>query len=116
MTAYKLIFKDLFLDAVLELLYFPVWWYSRGLKKAAFFCWKRVKDGWRVMALSILIRNVFKPMYAQRGWDAYVLSMMVRLFQLFWRFLFMFLWFFLWVLVLLAWLVLPVFAVYKFIS
>jgi len=115
MTIYKLFLKDVFLDTVLEVLYFPVWWYSRGLKKTAIFCWKRVKDGSRALALSILIRNIFKPMYGQKGWDAYILSLFVRFFQLLWLLLLMFLWIVLWLCVLFAWLVLPIFAVWKFI-
>lgn len=115
MTTYKLFIKDLFLDVILEVLYFPLWWYSRGLKKAAIFCWKRIKGGSRALALLILLKNIFKPMYGQRGWDVYVLSLSVRFLQLLYRFFLMILWTLFWICVLFTWLALPVLVIWKFI-
>ncbi len=85
---YKLFLKDLFLDTIWEVLYFPIWWYSRGLKKTVLFCWRRVSGGWSALALSIFLKNFFKPMYGQRGWDAYVLSLATHFLQLVWRLFF----------------------------
>jgi len=115
MNAYKIFFKDLFLDTIGEILFFPVWWYGRGLKKTAFFCWKKVVDGWQMLALSIFIRNFFKPMYGQKGWDAYILSLAIHLIQVLYRLFLMLLWALFWVFVLVTWIVLPIFIIYEFI-
>jgi len=115
MTAYQIFIKDLFLDSLLELFYFPLWWYSRGFKKAAVFCWQRVDGGWRALALSILFRNFFKPMYGQKGAAAYLLSLNTHLWQIVWRFLLIAVWFAFWLLVLLVWLTLPVFIISQLI-
>jgi len=112
MITYTLLIKNLFLDIVLEVLYFPLWWYSRGLKKAAYFCWKRINGGWRALALSILLASFFKPMYGERGWDAYVLSLFVRFFKIIWRFFLIFLWVGFWLFAFVLWLVLPLFIVW----
>jgi len=106
---YKLFLKDLFLDTIGEVLYFPVWWYSRGLKKTAFFCWHKINRGWHILAISIFIKNFFKPMYGQKGWEVYILSTATHFFQLLYRFFLIFLWALFWVFVLLVWILLPVY-------
>lgn len=111
----KELFKDLFLDTFWEIIYFPVWWYSRGLKKTAIFCLKQVKVGWQALALGILLANFFKPMYGEGDLVGYVLSFLVRLVQLAWRLLFMLLWLGLWLVAFVLWLILPPSAIWKLI-
>ena len=107
--------KDLFLDAVFEIFYFPYWWYSAGLKKTGKFCLRQIKEGWRMTALGILLANFFKPMYAQRGFTAYFLSFLVRSCQIIWRLVFMILWICFWLLMIIAWVILPIAALIKLI-
>ena len=115
MFAYKIFIKDLFLDTVWEILYFPIWWYSRGFKKTAIFCWRRINDGWKSLALSIFIKNFFKPMYGQRGWDAYILSLVIHSLQISWRLLLMAFWTLFWLFILILWIFLPVFIIWQLI-
>jgi len=115
MFAYKIFIKDLFLDTVWEILYFPIWWYSRGFKKTAIFCWHRINDGWKSLALSIFIKNFFKPMYGQRGWDAYILSLVIHSLQISWRLLLMAFWTLFWLFILILWIFLPVFIIWQLI-
>lgn len=105
--------KDLFLDIVWEILYFPVWWYSRGLKKTAIFCWRKIADGWEALALTIHLTSFFKPMYGQRGIDAFILSLFTRFLWLVWHFFLFSLWFCVWLFVILTWLILPLFTVWQ---
>ena len=113
MSVYKIFLKDVFLDIFWEILYFPLWWYSRGLKNTFFFCIKRIKDAWHFSALSIILRSFFKPMFAQRGWDAYVLTLMVRFWQVFWRFIIISICSLFWFCVFIAWVILPFFIIYQ---
>jgi len=115
MNAYKIFIKDLFLDTVWEVLYFPIWWYSRGFKKTAIFCWNRVNHGWKSLALSIFIKNFFRPMYGQHGWDVYILSLVIHSIQISWRLLLMAIWFSLWLFILILWIFLPVFLIWQLI-
>jgi len=109
------IFKDLFLDIFWEVLYFPFWWYSRGFLKAVLFCWGQIKGGWRASALSIFFLNFFKPMYGERGFAAYFLSLMVRIWQIFWRIIFIIPWTAFWLFALCFWLALPILIIWQLI-
>lgn len=102
-----LFLKNLIFDTFWLAIYFPIWWYGRGLKEAFTFCWKRIKSGWRGLALSILFENFFKPMYGQDGWDAYILSLFVRIWQISWRLILFITLFIFWVFVFVFWLILP---------
>lgn len=107
--------REFFLDILWEIVYFPIWWYSRGLKKTAFFCWQKIQVGWRALAVLILLRNFFKPMYGQRGWDAYLLSLATHFCQLAWRFIAVAFWSVFWLAVLSGWLILPIFLIWQII-
>lgn len=108
MVNYKILVKDIFLDTLWEVLYFPLWWYSQGLKKAASFCLGKISHAWRMLALVILLRNFFKPMYGSRGWDAFLLSIASHTWQIFWRLILFLVWSLFWIAALIIWLILPV--------
>ena len=108
--------KNLFFDAFWTIIYFPLWWYGEGAKEVFSFCWRRIKGAWRGLALSILFGNFFKPMYGQGGWDAYILSLFVRILQIFWRFLLFVFVFVFWVVVLVFWLILPPLAIWGIVK
>ncbi|MBU1137170.1 hypothetical protein KKD72_02260 [Patescibacteria group bacterium] len=109
------IFKDLFLDALWAVLYFPVWWYGRGLKDTAIFCWKKTRNGWRALAISILLINFFKPMYGQSDFLARVLSIITHLVQVLGRLALFFCWAFGWLIILILWIVFPLYAFWELI-
>ena len=113
MSAYKVFLKDFFLDTVWEILYFPAWWYSRGLKNALIFCWTKIRNSWRFLALSIIFSSFFKPMFAQKGWDAYVLTLMVRSWQILWRLILFSCISLFWFCLFLIWIILPLFLIYQ---
>lgn len=112
---YKIIIKDLFLDAFWEALYFPVWWYREGLRKTFFFCLQKIKDAWKASGLKIFLVNFFKPMFGTRGWDAYVLSLASHFVQVIWRLILLILWFSFWILVFLLWVLLPLIIIWQLI-
>jgi len=107
------VLKDLLTDVFWNVLYFPLWWYGQGAKKTLVYSWQKIKAGWRSLALTILLVNFFKPMYGQKGWAAYVLSIGARFFQVLGRLVLMFFWALLWLLIFLLWIVLPVFSLWQ---
>ena len=109
-------FKNLFFDAFWLIVYFPLWWYGEGLKETSVFCWRKIKGSWRGLALSILFENFFKLMYGQKGWDAYVLSLFTRVWQIFWRFLLFIFLFVFWALTLFFWLFLPLLTIWGIVG
>ncbi|MBL7058081.1 hypothetical protein ISS03_01970 [Patescibacteria group bacterium] len=66
----------------IELLYFPIWWYSFGalslIKKQITFLHNREKS----LVILVWIKNIFKPMYEQHDAIRYILSFFARIFQI----------------------------------
>jgi len=69
-------------DLLLSVLYFPVWWYSVGLKIKLVLFAQRVSALSRDLGLRILLVNFFKPMYGDRSITGRSISFGVRLVQL----------------------------------
>ncbi len=113
MASYKIFFKDIFLDTIWEVLYFPFWWYSRGFKKTALFSVGKIKMGWQALALPILFFNFFRPMYGQSGPTALILSISTHFWQILSRLVFMLFWLFLWIFVIFFWLALPLLIIWQ---
>jgi hypothetical protein len=107
------VLKDLLTDVFWSVLYFPLWWYGPGLRKTLVYSWKKVKAGWRNLALTILLVNFFKPMYGQKGFAAYALSIGTRFFQVLSRLFLVLLWALFWVCILLLWVILPLFSLWQ---
>lgn len=96
-------------------LYFFVWWYSKGFKKTIFYSLQKIENGWKNLALSILLRNFFKPMYGSKGAAAYVLSWATHFLQLIWRLFLMVIWMVIWLIVPFVWIILPIFSLWQLI-
>ncbi len=71
--------KILFFDFLGEVLYFPVWWYGSGLKRMFLHTWHRVRALARNLALKIMLRNLFRPMFGQYDRAGRVISFFMRL-------------------------------------
>jgi len=107
------IFKLIFIDLLLEVIYFPFWWYSSGLYKTGSFCIEQIKKQWNNMGFSIHFKFLFKPMYAQRDFTGRIISFFARLVQLIFK-LFIFLIFVLiFFLIFLLWIFLPLFVIWQ---
>jgi hypothetical protein len=107
------ILRLIFVDLVLEVIYFPLWWYSSGLYRTGSFCLKQIKNQWNNMGLSIHFKFLFKPMYAQRDFAGRAISFFARLVQLIFK-LFAFLIFTLiFILIFILWIILPLFVIWQ---
>ncbi len=105
--------KLVLLDLVLEIIYFPFWWYSFGVYKAGAFCVRQIKNRWRDMGFAINLKFLFKPMYAQHDFAGRVISFFARLIQLIFKlFLFLFIIIF-FLIIFLSWIALPVFVIWQ---
>ncbi len=98
-----------------EIFYFPVWWYTKGffllLVKIKIFLSNREK----AMALFIWIKNIFRPMYGQTDWVGILISFAMRIFEIFFKSLLMIFWIILSFVVIIIYLLFPVFIVYQII-
>jgi hypothetical protein len=107
--------KYITLNQVLDVLSFPLWWYTKGLVKVIRFINQKRKDLAGALALRILLANLFKPMFGQYDRLGRLISFFMRCFQLSIR-LFLFLLGLIGLSILLIlWLALPIFAGYQII-
>ncbi|MCD4694559.1 hypothetical protein K8R62_04345 [bacterium] len=98
-----------------EILYFPVWWYSKGawtfLLKIGEFLSLREKG----LALRIWIENIMVTMYGQSDLISSFISYLMRVFQIIFRGIIMISWFLICLIVFLSYLIIPILTVYQII-
>lgn len=101
---------------MLDILYFPIWWYTVGLQKRA----RGFISGLRFMnhyfAFKILITHFFQPMFGQYDWRGRIISFLMRLIQLIIYSVIFLLGFIILLLVLILWTALPVVAIIEIIK
>lgn len=99
----KFIFKDILLDIIL----FPVWWYTEGLRGVLNFLWMELRRAAGAIGIVIWLKSMFKPMYGERSWQGRLISFFMRIVVLIWKLVLFFGWtailaaiFLVWILIL----------------
>jgi len=103
--------RYILIELIGDLLYWPVWWYSRGLRKVAEFCWQSIAGKQRELGIAIWIKNIFVPMFGQYDWEGRLISFFARLVIICSRSVVWIFWSLLVSTVLVGWILLP-FAIY----
>lgn len=70
--------KSIFLDLIWEILYFPIWWYGPGLKKVAIYTVNSIKNTEHSLAVGLMYKNLFKPMFGQYDRQGRFISFIMR--------------------------------------
>lgn len=109
-----LVLQRIFLDTILDAMYFPFWWYSLGLARAARFCLSILSWGNRAFAPGLWFKNIFVPMYGQSDWQGRIISFIMRTVQIIARTVALLVWLLLCLFIFLIWLLLPVFVIWGF--
>ncbi|MEK7512173.1 MAG: hypothetical protein AAB575_04120 [Patescibacteria group bacterium] len=99
--------KFVFSEFVADILYWPVWWYTTGLKAAFARMQDTIHQGNEELALSIWLKNIFKPMFGQYDWQGRIISFFMRLAQIIFRLVIFLFWIIISLVVFLFWLILP---------
>lgn len=102
-------------ELIRDVIYFPLWWYSRGLFNLLLGVKNFLADKQKALALLVWLKNIFRPMYAQDDLAGTLISFFVRLVQIIFRSALLLFWLVLVVLVVAAWLILPLLVVYEII-
>jgi len=74
--------KTLLVDFFGSFLWFPVWWYTTGLKKIVLKAWRALNYRVRSFGLKIWLKNFFVPMYGYHDRASRLISIMMRFFVL----------------------------------
>ena len=108
----KIVFLDFFVYGVL---YFPIWWYSKGLYKALLKCFKIFFDALDSLGIFIHIKYLFKPMYGQTDAAGIIISFFMRLVMLIFKSICVLLVFVLCSCLFILWSILPIIVIYGII-
>lgn len=79
-------------ELVGDVLYFPVWWYSRGLSQTASSLVRSWQSVINHLSLPILIRTMGKPMYGDYTRSGRIISFFFRIFLVLTRLILVVLW------------------------
>jgi len=102
-------------ELVWDVLYFPIWWYGRGLVNLIMSIIKFLADKQKALALFVWIKNIFRPMYAQYDWQGMLISFFMRLVQIIFRSIVMLFWLIFSLAIIIFWILFPVFVIYEII-
>lgn len=103
----------LFLQALKDIFFFPVWWYSFGLFEFLIKIKEFIVNKERALALSVWAKNIFTPMFGQNDWQGYLISFFIRSVQVIFRGLIMIFWLIVAMIFLCIWLALPALVIYQ---
>lgn len=107
---FGILLKNILLDKAKEFLFFPLWWYGKGLLMAIQLLWRKVLEMEARLALRVWIANIFTPMFGQRDFSGVMISVFMRIVQIIGRFFILIIWTFLMAGLVVLWIILPIFA------
>lgn len=102
-----IVLQHLFLEAFLDVFYFPLWWYTGGVKHAAVWSANLFKRGNRRLAPGLWLRNIFIPMYGQYDAWGKIISFFMRAVQVALRSFLLFVWLLVCLALFTGWLMIP---------
>lgn len=106
---------QIFSELIRDILYFPAWWYGRGLLNFAGGLKEFLSNKQKSLALLIWIKNIFRPMYAQYDLAGMLISFFMRLAQIVFRSFIMLFWIIFSIAAIIFWILFPVFVIYEII-
>ncbi len=111
-----LVLQRIFFEAVLDLLYFPLWWYTGGVWHALKWAMSMFQDGNRTLLPLLWLKNLTVPMFGQYDWQGRIISFIMRFIQFVVRSIALLFWFFVCIILFCIWLILPVLISYGFLK
>lgn len=98
----------LLLSFVYDVVYAPVWWYTEGLVWCIAGLGRSARNAWNSAGVGLWMKNIFVPMYGQTDFWGRLISFLIRVANIFGRFV----WVLVWVLVLIVawcvWMLVPI--------
>ena len=70
--------KILLIDLIGELLYFPIWWYTQGLKRVVLYVFNSIRNTNKNLAVGLMFKSLGKPMFGQYDREGRLISFFFR--------------------------------------
>ena len=109
----SLIPKNIFIEIMLDFLYWPFWWYGRGLLKVIAMAGDQIVAQYEYLGIGVWLKNIFTPMYGMYDWESRLISFLVRLAQIILRSALLIFWSFFMLIFILVWFLVPIFLIYQ---
>ncbi|MFA4846247.1 MAG: hypothetical protein WC654_06865, partial [Patescibacteria group bacterium] len=74
----QLVFRTLLSEGLREGLFWPVWWYSRGLAETSTWLLRSVQGSVKFFGVDVWVKNLFVPMYGDASIAGSLISFGVR--------------------------------------
>ena len=103
-----LVLQRMFLEFVLDVLYFPLWWYTTGLLHVLKTLWGMLVRANYSLAPGLWLKNIFVPMFGQTDWQGRFMSIFMRFVNVIGRSIALLFYTAFLLLLLAVWLVLPI--------
>jgi len=111
-----LVLQRIALDFFLDIVYFPVWWYTAGAKQIFLKCGRAIQQTNRQMAPGLWLKNLFVPMFGQTDWQGRLMSVFMRFVNVIGRSIGLFVWSIFILLLFFLWLLFPLVVSLMFFS
>ena len=111
-----LVLQRMTIEFLFDLIYFPVWWYTGGVKHAFKYCIHLFKSGNANLAPGLWLKNILVPMFGQSDFQGRLVSFFMRLANVFFRSLLLLFWLLIVILVFIFWIAFPLFIVMMIIN
>ena len=111
-----LVLQRMALEFLVDLFYFPIWWYTAGAKKALLFCVDLVREGSMNLAPGLWFKNIMVPMFGQYDWQGRIMSFFMRLVNVIIRSILLAIWVAVVFVIFMFWFILPGFVLFMFLN
>ena len=109
-----IIVQRMAIEFILDILYFPIWWYSGGVKHTGVFCLNLFRGANNFLAPGLWLQNITVPMFGQYDWQGRLVSFFMRLINVIGRSIALLFVIFFILGIFFLWLIFPVFVVIMF--
>jgi len=113
---WSLVLQKMLIEFVLDILYFPLWWYGEGAKKVFMGCINLIREGNMMMSPGLWLKNIFVPMFGQTDLQGRLVSFLMRFFNVVFRSIGLVIWIVFSLLLFLLWVVFPMFVLFMLVT
>jgi hypothetical protein len=108
--------RFLMLEVVGDFLYWPIWWYTRGLQLTSLYIIASLRRWESSLGVRLMFVHLFQPMYGQNDREGRIISFFMRLILLIVRLIGFILISLGWLCLWLLWIAVPIVVVIRLVS